>query len=64
MRRACFESLLGLSSHRVDRIGALDLRFGKRVGAPSALMAGVDAFCIILYNSIAEPLPNKLLGLV
>ena len=60
MRRGCFEALLGVSSHRIDRLGALDLRFGKRPSKPSPLLASVDSFCMILYNSIAEPLPTKL----
>ena len=59
MRRTCFETLLGVSSHRIDKLGAIDLRYGKRAPKPTPLMASVDSFCMILYNSIAEPLPNK-----
>ena len=62
MKRVCWESLLGLSSHRVDRIGALDMRYGAHSRA-SKLTASVDAFCMVLYNSLAEPLPNKFLTL-
>lgn len=61
MKRVCFEGLLGLSSHRIDRIGAVDLRYGKQEMRPSQFTASIDAFCLILYNSLAEPLPNKLL---
>ena len=59
LKRVCFESLLGISSHRVDRMGALDLRFGSHPRA-SPLAASIDTFCMVLYNSVAEPLPNKL----
>ena len=62
MRRVCFEALLGVSSHRIDKIGAVDLRFGKKDSRPSPLAASIDAFCLILYNSIAEPLPQKQLS--
>ena len=58
MKRACWEALLGVSSHRVDRIGALDMRYGNRPRA-SKLTSSIDAFCMVLYNSVAEPLPNK-----
>lgn len=61
MKRVCFEGLLGLSSHRIDKIGAVDLRYGKQEMRPSQFTASIDAFCLILYNSLAEPLPNKLL---
>lgn len=61
MRRVCFECLIGVSSHRVDRIGAIDLRFGSRESSrPTKLTASIDSFCLVLYNSVAEPLPNKL----
>lgn len=59
-KRVCFEALLGISSHRVDRLGALDMRFGSHPRA-SPLSASIDTFCMVLYNSVAEPLPNKLL---
>lgn len=62
MKRVCFQGLLGLSSHRIDRMGAVDLRFGKQDIRPSQLTASIDAFCLIMYNSLAEPLPNKFLG--
>lgn len=62
MKRICWEALLGLSSHRVDKIGALDMRFGSHP-RPSHLSASIDAFCMVLYNSVAEPLPNKFLGI-
>lgn len=63
--RSCFEALIGLSSHRVDRIGAIDRRYKdtKDPGKPSPLTASIDAFAMVLYNSVAEPLPNKLLRL-
>ena len=60
MKRICFEALLGVSSHRIDKIGAIDQRFGKKDSRPSKLGASIDSFCLILYNSVAEPLPNKL----
>ena len=60
MKRACWEAFLGLSSHRVDRLGALDMRFGSHP-RPSKLGASIDAFLMVMCNSIAEPLPNKLL---
>ena len=61
LRRQCFERLLGLSSHRVDKIGAIDLRYKdtKRPSKPSHLTASIDAFVMVLYNSVAEPLPTK-----
>lgn len=60
MKRQCWECLLGVSSHRVDRLGAFDMRYGARP-RPSHLTASIDAFCMVLYNSVAEPLPNKFL---
>ncbi|CAK9016802.1 Uncharacterized protein SCF082_LOCUS13347, partial [Durusdinium trenchii] len=59
LRRVCFQALLGISSHRLDRMGAIDLRYGKRVPKPSPLTASIDSFCTVLYNSIAEPLPDQ-----
>ena len=58
LKRACFEALVGISSHRTDRIGALDMRYGKHDRA-SPLAASIDSFAMILYNSIAEPLPDR-----
>ena len=58
MKRACFEALVGISSHRTDKLGAFDLRYGTHSRA-SPLRASIDTFCMILYNSVAEPLPNK-----
>lgn len=60
LKRQCLESLLGVSSHRIERIGQIDMRFGTRPLAPSKLQASIDAFCIVLYNSVAEPLPTQL----
>jgi len=60
MKRACFEALLGISSHRTDKLGAFDLRYGSHPRA-SPLRASIDTFCMVLYNSVAEPLPNKYL---
>lgn len=61
LRRQCFESLLGMSSHRVDKIGSIDMRYRdtKRPSKPSPLTASIDAFVMVLYNSVAEPLPTK-----
>ena len=59
MRRVCFQLLLGVSSHRVDKIGQLDQRYGKKVPRPTALTASIDSFSMVLYNSIAEPLPTR-----
>jgi len=63
IRRACFECILGVSSHRVDRLGHIDRRFrdSKDPSKPSPLSASVDSFCMVLYNSLAEPLPTKFL---
>lgn len=58
MRRQCWETLLGISSHRTDRIGALDERYGNKPMKPY-LTSSIDSFCMVLYNSIAEPLPNR-----
>ena len=58
LKRVCFESLLGVSSHRIDRVGALDMRYGSHPRA-SPLAASIDTFSMVLYNSVAEPLPNK-----
>lgn len=64
LRRSCFEALLGLSSHRVDKIGSIDMRYkdAKAPSKPTHLTASIDAFVMILYNSVAEPLPTKFLG--
>lgn len=59
VKRACFEQVLGISSHRTDRVGHIDMRYGPRATKPSELTASIDTFCMVLYNSIAEPLPNK-----
>ena len=58
LKRGCFESLLGISSHRVDRAGAVDLRYGPSM-RPSQYTASIDSFCLVLYNSVAEPLPDR-----
>lgn len=60
MKRICFEALLGVSSHRIDKIGVIDQRFGQKDSKPSKLGASIDSFCLILYNSVAEPLPSQL----
>ena len=60
LRRVCFQSLLGVSSHRIDRIGSIDARYGQQARRPSELTASIDAFCTVLYNSVAEPLPDRL----
>lgn len=59
--RACFETLIGIGSHRLDKAGAIDRRYKdtKDPSKPSPLAASVDCFCMIVYNSIAEPLPHK-----
>ena len=62
LKRVCFEASLGISSHRTDRIGAIDMRYGKH-DRPSPLMASIDSFAMVLYNSVAEPLPDRFLGL-
>ena len=66
VRRQCFEKLMGLSSHRVDRIGLFDQRYSdtKKPGKPSALTASIDSFVMVLYNSIAEPLPDRYLDFI
>lgn len=63
--RNCMETLLGISSHRTDRVGQVDLRYGKRAHTrPSELTASIDSFLTVVYNSIAEPLPDRLLEVV
>ena len=59
LKRTCFEALIGVSSHRIDRIGALDLRYGSKKPGSSRLSSSIDSFALILYNSIAEPLPDR-----
>ena len=61
LRRQCFEHLLGMSSHRIDKLGSIDMRYKdtKRPSKPSPLTASIDAFVMVLYNSVAEPLPTK-----
>ena len=59
MKRSCMEHLLGISSHRTDRIGTLDLRYGGCLARPTELTASIVSFCCIVYNSIAEPLPDR-----
>lgn len=63
MKRSCLEKLLGISSHRMDKVGAgaADMRFGSHPTKPSQLTASIDSFCCVLYNSVAEPLPTKFL---
>ena len=61
IKRACYEALLGVSSHRLDKAGAFDRRYkdAKDPAKPSEITASVDSFCMVSYNSIAEPLPDK-----
>lgn len=60
VRRVCLQALLGVSSHRLDKLGAIDMRFGARANSKASVRtASVDSFCLVLYNSIAEPLPNR-----
>lgn len=63
IKRSCLEKLIGISSHRLDKIGQIDMRFGPHPTKPSELSASVDSFCCVLYNSIAEPLPDRFLVL-
>lgn len=63
IKRICLEKLLGISSHRMDKVGQIDMRYGPHPTKPSELSASVDSFCCVLYNSVAEPLPDRLLGL-
>ena len=48
VRRVCMEHLLGISSHRTDRIGCIDMRFGQHPTKPS----GTDSqhWCILLRD--------------
>ena len=48
---------MGVASRRLDRIGQLDERYGST--RPSKYAASIDSFLLILYNSLAEPLPTK-----
>ncbi|CAK8992085.1 Uncharacterized protein SCF082_LOCUS2941, partial [Durusdinium trenchii] len=61
IKRVCFQALIGVSSHRIDKIGDIDQRYkdAKKPQRPSPLAASVDAFCMVVYNSIAEPLPDR-----
>lgn len=59
MKRSCFERILGMSSHRLDKLGQPDLRFGHQPTKPTVLTASIDSFCCVLYNSVAEPLPDR-----
>ena len=61
MRRTCFESLLAISSHKLDHLGAMDKRYAdtRAPSKPSRLAASFDAFAMVLYNSVAEPLPDR-----
>ena len=64
IKRVCFQALIGVSSHWIDKIGDIDQRYkdAKKPQRPSPLAASVDAFCMVVYNSIAEPLPDRTLG--
>ena len=62
MKRVCTEHLLGVGPGRTDKVGGIDMRYGQRGTRPSQLTASIDAFCCVLYNSIAEPLPDKIHG--
>ncbi|CAE7889335.1 unnamed protein product [Symbiodinium microadriaticum] len=55
--RRCFRDLMGVHDRRLDRIGHLDERYGST--RPSKYAASIDSFLLILYNSLAEPLPTK-----
>ena len=63
LSRRCFEHIIGISSHRVDKIGCFDQRYAsnKKPSKPSLLTASIDSFLLVLYGSVAEPLPNKFL---
>lgn len=66
IRRQCFETILGISSHRLDKAGAIDRRFkdARDPTKPTTLTASIDSFCMMTYNSLAEPLPHKFLSFV
>lgn len=60
----CLARLLGVGSNRLRKSmsGAPDLRFGRREHRSRPQTYTVDAFLQIAYESIAETLPDRLLG--
>lgn len=64
MARRCWLRLVGMGSSRADKIGQIDLRYQQPSKKGSQQQASMDSFMIVLYNSVAEHLPDKCLGLV
>lgn len=58
----CLASLLGIGSNRLRRNNQLtpDLRCGKAKGGSRKDTQSVDAFLSILWESVAETLPDRL----
>lgn len=59
----CLASLLGVGSARLERkaSAAPDLRYGKQVHKSKPGTWTVDGFLQVLYDAIAETLPDELL---
>ena len=63
--RSCLCTLLAIGKSRFSKILSLkpDLRIGKSKSGSQRSSWSVDAFLSILYNGVAETLPDKLLDL-
>lgn len=61
--RACLSAILGIGKARLNKAMSLqpDLRVGKDKSGSQAVTRSVDAFLSILYNGVAETLPDRLL---
>ena len=62
--RSCLCTLLAIGKGRFSRCTSLkpDLRIGKSKSGSQRSSWSVDAFLSVLYNGVAETLPDKLLG--
>ena len=64
--RACLCALFGIGKSRLNKAISLqpDLRIGKDKSGTSLAARSVDAFLSILYQSVAETLPDRFLFLI
>ena len=56
IRRQCFETILGISSHRLDKAGAIDRRFkdARDPTKPTTLTASIDSFCMMTLQQFSR----------
>lgn len=62
--RSCLCAILGIGKERFNKCLSLqpDLRIGKDKSGSQRCTASVDAFLSIMYNGVAETLPDRLPG--